>query len=169
MGYTHYWTIKEPKRGQTANVEKDYQLAIKACNKIVKTYQEGVTDSWNRLSGFSAHCKPGQYGGLKVNGKAELSHEDFCLREHYKQNREPLYPSSRKGFNFCKTANKPYDDVVTACLIVLKHYLKDNIDVNSDGMAHEWLAGLDLARRATKLKTLSIPEGIEHNADLRLA
>ena len=41
-------------------------------------------------------------------------------------------------FDFCKTAHKPYDLCVTACLIVLKHHFKDDILVHSDGDDPDW-------------------------------
>jgi hypothetical protein len=36
-------------------------------------------------------------------------------------------------FDFCKTARKPYDLPVCACLIVLQHYFGDQFRVSSDG------------------------------------
>lgn len=148
MGYTHYWTFQQPKRGDAAKVEALYQKAVKDCAKIIRTYYE----AFGGLSGYTAHTPIGTYGGILVNGKGDDAHEDFSLREHFKQNLEP------DNWNFCKTARKPYDVVVTACLIVLKHRLGDRIDVSSDGFQHDWEAGLDLAKRVLKLKTLTIPD-----------
>jgi hypothetical protein len=38
------------------------------------------------------------------------------------------------GFNFCKTAGKPYDEVVTACLLVARdHFPEDILSIDSDG------------------------------------
>lgn len=145
MGYTHYWTFKQPKRGDAAKTEKLYQRAIKDCAKIIKTYY----DANGGLSGYTAHTPIGTYGGILVNGKGDDAHEDFALREHFKQNFD--------AFNFCKTARKPYDVVVTACLIVLKHRLGDRIQVDSDGYQHNWVDGLELAKRVLKLKTLVLP------------
>ncbi len=47
---------------------------------------------------------------------------------------------SRDGrcFEFCKTAFKPYDLAVTACLVIAKHRLGSDIEVASDGGACEW-------------------------------
>ena len=44
-----------------------------------------------------------------------------------------MEPTKNIVFQFCKTAQKPYDIVVTQCLVVLKHFLGDDIQVNSDG------------------------------------
>jgi hypothetical protein len=130
MGYTHYWTFKSPAKGKAKAAEKKYQAALKECARFVLKYQSEATGD-ARLSGFTAHTPIGTYGGLKVNGKGELAHEDFCLREHYKQNLET------RG-DFCKTAQKPYDIVVVACLTILKAHLGDLIEVSSDGTRDDW-------------------------------
>lgn len=153
MGYTHYWDFTPPKRGETAKIEKAYQKAIKECATIARTYYKAN----GGLSGFSAHTEPGKYGGLKINGKGDDMHEDFIMREHFKQNLEHhLHP----GFSFCKTARKPYDIVVVACLIVLANRLPKNIRVDSDGYSDDWQDGLELAQRVLKNKKLTIPKTI---------
>lgn len=161
MGYTHYWRIN-PIKGKAEKQEKAYQNAIKKCQKIVSEYNKAVKSidpkDERRLSGYSAHTKVGQYGGLNFNGVGNLSHEDFSFREHFRENSD---------FDFCKTARKPYDVVVTACLIVMKHYLKDGINVSSDGDASEWNDGLELAKKVTKLKTLKNP--IQDDTDCEVA
>ena len=151
MGYTHYWEFKPPKKGQADKTEALYQSALKDCARIVKAYY-AVNGG---LSGFTAHTPIGKYGGLKVNGKGDEAHEDFSLREHFKQNLE------EDAWNFCKTARKPYDVVVVACLIVLKYRLGDRFEVSSDGYSDDWQDGLRLAKNILKLKGLNIPKTIK--------
>lgn len=142
MGYTHYWNFKKV-RGKTNDLELQYQRAVKEIGKIARHWNECFpSGSLERLSGYTAHVKAGSYGGVKLNGKGELSHEDFALREHFTQN----------DGGFCKTARKPYDVVVVAALALLKHRLGDAISVSSDGYAENWEAGVKLARQVTKLK-----------------
>lgn len=152
MGYTHYWKFRAVPKGQAKQVEETYQLAIRQCQKIIRSYNKSVKEidikHPDRLSGYSAHTKVNDYGGLNFNGTQDLSHEDFTMREHFNQN---------EGFNFCKTAEKPYDIVVVACLITMKHYLGDLIDVSSDGRDHEWTEGLELAQKVLKIKDLTNP------------
>lgn len=150
MGYTHYWTFKAPKRGTTKSVNAKFEQAVKACQTLIYNYNKTRTDE-TRLAGYTAHTKPGQYGGLNFNGTGDLGHETFIIREHYKEN---------VGFNFCKTNQKPYDVVVVACLCILKHYLGDNIEVSSDGSSLDWCMGLDLARKATGIKAINMPKSI---------
>jgi hypothetical protein len=50
------------------------------------------------------------------------------------------------GFNFCKTAAKPYDSVVTACLLVARdHFSSSVLSIDSDGSwaAGDWQQGID--------------------------
>ncbi len=86
-----------------------------------------------------------------VNGSERVGQcEDFIMREHFSQNES----------NFCKTNQHPYDQVVTACLIILKARLGPLIQVSSDGRKEDWSAGLILAKSVTGLKTLKIPDNI---------
>lgn len=149
MGYTHYWRFKKTKSMALEN-ERRYQRAIKKINIIAQFYQNSVPKgSDERLSGYTAYTS--KYGGIHVNGSRGNDHEDFCLREHFSENRD---------FEFCKTARKPYDVVVVAALIVLSHYLKHFIEVSSDGYPSDWQDGLALAKEATGLNSLKIPRTI---------
>jgi hypothetical protein len=144
MGFTHYWSIKH-LRGQTERNEQAYQRAISDIGKVARHYNkrcEETGDTESRLSGYTAHAKAGQYGGVKLNGKGDLAHEDFVLREHLTQ----------EHGGFCKTARKPYDVVVVAALAILKHRLGDAISVSTDGDKSSWYAGVQLARRVTGLQ-----------------
>ena len=143
MGYTHYWSFKKPNRGQSKRTELLYQKALIECVLIAKRYQEQAT-GLDRLSGYSVFTKLGDYGGFKINGKGTNSHEDFTLREHYIQNRD--------HYTFCKTAMKPYDTVVVACLALLKHRLGDLITVSSDGNSADWTRGLEFVNNTLNLK-----------------
>jgi len=147
MGYTHYWAFKAPKKakGNADKAEKLYLKAITDCTKVIKSYYKEHKGTDLSLAGFSAHCKNGKYGGLDVNGKGDLGHENLYLLEHFRQ-------AVDEGFQFCKTAEKPYDIVVVACLAILKYRLKDLIDVSSDGDATGWNNGVELARQVLKLK-----------------
>ena len=151
MGYTHYWSVKKAPKGKATQTEKAYQKAILECAKVIRYYSE----TFGGLAGYSAHCEPRLYGGLKVNGSNRVgSCEDFVMREHFSENAD---------FEFCKTRQYPYDTVVTACLIILKHRLGPFIDVSSDGRRDDWNDGLILARKVLGLKRIDIPETIQPN------
>jgi hypothetical protein len=156
MGYTHYWGFKNINC-KTNQVR--YEEALSQCEKIVQGYNLHVKlrdfKHPNRLSGWTAHCETGKYKSIKVNGTKDLAHEDFYLDQDLAENRES---------DFCKTARKPYDVVVVACLVVLKRYLGDDIEIDSDGYQSDWIEGLNLAKDITKIKGLKIPESIERRA-----
>lgn len=151
MGYTHYFQFTVPKGIKAAVLEAKYQTAIKECAKLTRVWNREASErnaDEERLSGFTAHTKPGQYGGLEVNGKGENAHESFDLREHFKQNIEA--DGAFGGSGFCKTARKPYDAVIVACLAVLKYRLGNAIQVSSDGRHSDWTDGVAFARRVLR-------------------
>lgn len=133
MGYTHYWTFNRGQKNTAAETEAAYQKAILECAKVVRHFYQKE----GGIMGYTAHTKPGTYGGLNFNGKGLSGCEPFTMREHYNQN-------DRTGF--CKTNGQPYDVLVTACLAILAYRLGDTISVYSDGTLEDWQAGIDLAR-----------------------
>jgi hypothetical protein len=149
VGYTHYWSFTKGKQTAAAT-EKAYQKAMLECANVVRYWylQNGG------ISGYTAHTKPGSYGGLTFNGKGDEGCETFVMREHYSQN--------EKG-NFCKTNNKEYDILVVACLAILKYRLKDAIEVSSDGTTYDWNRGVNLAQTILKRK-VQIPSNIRQGA-----
>ena len=152
MDYTHYWEFTKPKGIKVEVLEAKYKQAILECSKVALYYNSDmlkILRPENRLSGFSAHCKLGKYGGFKINGKGDMAHEDFTLREHYMQN------IGQDNFNFCKTAHKPYDIVVVAALAILKYRLGEAIQVSSDGDNSDWNAGVALASKVIRRKVLN--------------
>lgn len=50
-------------------------------------------------------------------------------------------------FSFTKTAFRPYDLIVTTCLIIAKHYLGNKIILRSDGENHHWFDGALLCHK----------------------
>lgn len=71
---------------------------------------------------------------IRFNGVGDAGHETFVLERG-------------GGDSFCKTAQKPYDTVVTAILIAAKHHFPNGIRVTSDGGDEDWEPGMDLAER----------------------
>lgn len=124
MGYIHYWTLSK-------NIsEKDFALAIKDCEKICKESKIPIQYEYND------NDKPiFSENEIRFNGVEEDGHETFSIH------------LGNKGFDFCKTACKPYDINVTCCLIVFKHYLKNNIKVNSDGNLEDWQSAIALCQK----------------------
>jgi hypothetical protein len=127
MGYTHYFTKAAADRDDALRFEM-FARGARTIIDYAKTY-EGI-----------------KIGDLEIsdeivvfNGVGEDSHETF------------YWAIDGSGFNFCKTARKPYDTVVTACLIHLKDVYGDLVDIGSDGSWSEWTLGARLYRNATGL------------------
>ena len=57
---------------------------------------------------------------VRFNGVDDDGHETFN------------FSLNKDGFNFCKTATKPYDEVVCGCLYIAKLIFGDSIKINQD-------------------------------------
>jgi hypothetical protein len=70
----------------------------------------------------------------------DCSHETFRIERVY---RPCEWEEPKKGmyFSFCKTAFKPYDLAVIACLIVFKHHFGNEFTVTTDGEDQHWFDG----------------------------
>jgi hypothetical protein len=76
---------------------------------------------------------------IALNGIGKDSHETFYIQR------------GDITWNFCKTARKDYDEVVTAILI-LARYLFPDFSLSSDGEWNEWRIGRELFARAMYLE-----------------
>lgn len=109
MGYTHYWSIKKPD-------SKDMSKAMKDMSKICKSYS-------SILAGPDGTGKPIiSSSEISINGIDDDSHETFHISA-----------SAKNVQDFCKTAQKPYDECVVACLAALKDCCKNQVSIGSDG------------------------------------
>lgn len=85
---------------------------------------------------------------VHFNGKGEDGHETFVfareteIRDYQKQE------GAKRAFSFCKTAQKPYDKYVVACLIIAKSIFGKDVTISSDGDLEEWQEGKALAETA---------------------
>lgn len=119
MGYTHYWTPTN-KTEFTPKVEeviKSITNSAYADNLIQQESDINLPPIVDNNSVF-------------FNGVGEAGHETF----HFVCGSE---------WNFCKTAEKPYDIIVVAVLTVLR--LTGFAKVTSDGREKDWQKGKELA------------------------
>ena len=135
MGYTHYFT----KAGTTRDDALRFEMFARGARRIIEyatTYDNiQLADGMGEI-----------LGGYEItdtlvsfNGYGADSHETFS------------WDAEGTGFNYCKTARKPYDAVVTACLIHLKDVYGDAVSIGSDGYWSEWQDGARLYRNALGL------------------
>ena len=113
MGYTHYWTLENGI--ETSSWDK----FLTGAKEIIETAKEAGIPLDDSSTGEN----------IFFNGVGDNAHETFSIT------------SEDVGFDFCKTAEKPYDTVVTAVLIWLKTVLGDAVQVKSDGVWQDWEGG----------------------------
>lgn len=77
-----------------------------------------------------------------LTGKGEGSYETFAIERDISGRNFLQEDRETKGlfFECCKTAYRPYDLTVTACLIALKHHFPE-CTISSDGGDKDWLDG----------------------------
>ncbi len=127
-GYTHYWTWKEaPTAAQLSAASADLERLLAAHPELVAVQPTARPDGGAGDGG----TLPSVW--VAFNGVGPAAHEDF------------VFPGNH-GFNFCKTAQKPYDAVVTAALLVARdHFGPEVLAIESDGsFSAEWQPGAAL-------------------------
>lgn len=154
MGYTHYWT---QLRDLT---DEEWADALEHVAAILKDVEFEQSIPLADMEG-KARTKPEFTDKfIAFNGVGEDSHETFKINRRMTKEWE----GGRLGADFCKTARKPYDLAVTACLSYFSSVVESH-DVSSDGDGEDWLAGVDEARRALPrfANVLDIPKTIMEN------
>jgi len=112
MGYTHYWTNKSGRK--TFTPEEMDQLA-----KVLDYWQD------QEVICFESDEPEKPY---------ELTENIIWFNERGDDGCETfVFNLSQNGFQFCKTNRRPYYQAVCECLILLREFLGDSLDVSSDG------------------------------------
>lgn len=83
---------------------------------------------------------------ISFNGIEDASHETCWFPKKIELNPWQSAHSKDLVFSCCKTAHKPYDKVVVAFHIIVKHYLGDQVEISSDGDDSAWDEGRFLAQ-----------------------
>lgn len=142
MGFTHYWYIN-----RNGNQEQ-WTEGILAASRILQAVISEKTVPLANAYGEEGTQPEFGDDGLYFNGVEDDAHESMVLPSVVAQVEAPDYRKDENPvFNFCKTARKPYDVVVTAVLATLRAYAPDCITVASDGGEYDWQEGVNLARR----------------------
>jgi len=109
---------------------------VESCGHPVRDL--GITFPDENASGINMQASPTQtwFAGTLLSQRTcdgDCSCEGFRIAQHYQGNSD-----YRKPFDCCKTAYKPYDLLVTACLISAKHHFDTDMAVISDGDSNHW-------------------------------
>ena len=137
MGYTHAWILKD-----TTQDLKVPQIA-QDIRSIVSASEMNIVNRW-----MQPHTEP------------EITDSNICFNGVPGDGYEPFfYPpnpewqtQTKEVFDFCKTQKLPYDVVVCAALLAIKHHLDDQVTVSSNGKFTnpEWQAAYHLYRRSLR-------------------
>jgi len=87
----------------------------------------------------------------------DLSHETFVIERKFKPNNWQDPDDKGRYVTFCKTARKPYDLLVCLCLISVKYFYGDKIEVSSDGEIEDWKHALEMYENITEKR---VPENL---------
>ncbi len=120
MGYTHYWY----KQGDYS--EDSMRALVEDVKLICKRSEIPLAGMGGEVETQPEFTEL----GFGFNGVEDDSHETFSIN------------IDDRDFEFCKTEHKPYDAVVTACLLLAKFHLGESIQVKSDGnWVLNWIDG----------------------------
>lgn len=138
MGYTHYFKMLD-----NATPEM-YKAFSDEAHEILRTAE--INKGIQLADGMGEELTAWQADDERVmfNGFGDDAHETF------------LWTPNSTGFNFCKTAQKPYDVVVVAVLIALGRAYGDAVEISSDGEYADWTDGAALYQMAVQ-RTAIIP------------
>ncbi|MNW51043.1 hypothetical protein D3C74_285140 [compost metagenome] len=136
MGYTHYWyRKKEISQYVYSQIKSDFQKLLPAFTQagVVLAGARGLGDPL-----LTDH-------DLRFNGRGRDSYEEFDFPRVLTL-RSWDEPDERGHFQFCKTAERPYDLAVTSLLLIAKHHLQQDFTIGSDGGAEDWEAARKLCQ-----------------------
>ncbi|KAJ5123140.1 hypothetical protein N7448_009237 [Penicillium atrosanguineum] len=135
MGYTHYYEVldwESPEwKAAWPQLVKDAQTIIDAAGVAVC----GATEDEEVVTPPIANEKDGIY----IGGVDEDAYERFIL--------VPNYEDVGSRFQFCKTARREYDVVVTCILLRAKMLAPNSFKLSSDGSWSEWKPARDVYQR----------------------
>lgn len=152
MGYTHYWT-------QTRNFTPAEWIVVVDDIRAILTYAQHDCGIALANGNGDGGTSPEFGESISFNGVGDDSHETMLINRRVPKAK---YDGDRNpSWDFCKTAQKPYDAVVVACLCYLTTVTRredpashepiigtEVFTASSDGDASDFLVGLDLARKA---------------------
>jgi len=125
MGYTHYWNQhSEPTYMQWLEIMEHFKhIFLHTAMEETRCIQYESDDSSPVLITNDL---------IRFNGIGDKGHETFGLSR-----------INVGEFDFCKTANKPYDKFVVYVLILAHNLAPDCYGIISDGNANDWQKDLD--------------------------
>ena len=145
MGYTHYWTFHR-------NKTKDNTNFAKAVEEIKKIYAN-LPKRTKSAGGYYANHHVKIMDGVG-KGVPEFTATSVCFNGNAKNGTDhetfSIDFNIDTGWNFCKTARKPYDLLVCCSLIAFAMNLGKTIfTFSSDGNVDDWQPAIHLYEEIT--------------------
>jgi len=165
MGYTQYFRKKELTHDQ-----KTWDEFLQDCKKVACRFKlqipqsiQFITDDDKIIKGDidipigdgmgEGKCPEFTNDHIWFNGVKKDSHETLHISrddsDKFKMERmgdyyKDMWERDKSIFGFTKTAQKPYDLLVTATLTLYKHHFGEKVEVSGDGGPEGFQEGLDL-------------------------
>lgn len=142
MGYTHYWRRPEVIPAEAFAAYSEACKGVCTDHELHMALKLRYGMDWPVLAYESDEpSNPPVFTKelVRFNGVRELGHETFYVKRIFDPSTSSR-PSEVLHFEFCKTAQKPYDIAVVACLALLQHYCPEVV-LSSDGSTDELAAG----------------------------
>ena len=115
MGYTHYWTFKKSP-AEIADGKQKFANAVAIFKDGLKKLQDIPL------------------GDGMGNGEPIITDTAVCFNGKAPEDYETCYIAiESKGFDFCKTARRPYDPAVCLLLLCMADAFGDDFEYSSDG------------------------------------
>jgi hypothetical protein len=127
MGYTHYWEIHR------SFTDKEWESLVDEANRIIGLAKKLDIRLGDALGDFEPSLNEKH---IALNGYGSEGCESFVLTKKKRDRAE--WETERENdavFEFCKTRQLPYDDVVISILNAAKQIAPEAIKLSSDGGA----------------------------------
>jgi hypothetical protein len=155
--YTHTWWFAAIP-GQTTLEEALWAQATSTIRTMVQDANAAHKGqhSHSLVSGHTAHSRR-EYPGIQFNGKRPYDADEFELPATWAE------ALSLRTLWSCRTSQLPYDQLVTASLLVLRAIMgPERVQISSDGATTDWDPGLILAYVfCLDVPRLQIPENMK--------
>ena len=146
MGYTNYWNASEPVSLEQAAPHLQELLQIGT--------EQGILAG---ADGLGTAVFDGRI--VVFNGSTREAYESFYITP------------DQTGFQFCKTARKPYDAFVKAALILIQASCDDpeQFRISCDGSHSDWEQAAELVEKVSNIKLCDviISDSVLSTAQLR--
>ena len=152
MGYTHYWTLR-PGFDHGAFEQAIDDMKKLACHSEVPVARGDGRPGTDPVLLPDRVELNGLCRGCVCPQDREKHLWPNCYEKNNQSNETFFISAKEPGWSFCKTERKPYDTIIVASLLALKHHLPEHFFISSDGSWEEdWLVGSsDIAPSGVRL------------------